>query len=169
MNTVKTLMLLVLLTTCGAQAQSRLGSNRAEQVREFFLKEANKKGSAINRALLYHKEDLETGFCADDCVLPKILTKENIQMIKTGSETYIGTYRGDEESDEGSTSGYERASFDIIVLLNAIHYGGRIDSETALRFTCDLSTKSFNSSEVPDIECQVLDSQNTIGNNKAGE
>lgn len=162
-------MLLVFLTTFGAQAQSRLGSNRAEQVHDFFLSEANKKGSAINKTLLYHKEDLETGFCADDCVLPKILTKENIQMIKTGSETYIGTYRGDEESDEGSTSGYERASFDIIVLLNAVHYGGRIDTETALKFTCDLSTKSFNSSEVPEIECQVSVSQNTIGNNKAGE
>lgn len=159
MRNITTAMLLVLFTAIGTQAQEKDAHDRAGQVRKYFLKEANKEGSAINKALSNVKVDLETGFCAEDCVLPKKLTKENIQMIKTGSETYIGTYRGDEESDEGSDDGYESVSFEIIVLLNEVVYGGRMNSETAVRFNCNLSTDSYDSPKPSEIKCEVIPSK----------
>lgn len=142
---------IVSLTSLAQAAQV----NRPREVVAAFLKEANSANSAIANKLEQVREEESTGFCSDDCVIPKNLKASDIRMIVTGSEIYLGKLgflTGSEE--EIREPGYENWKMEVHVPAKSVHYGGRINSMKTVVFSCTLETEEYESPK-SQIQCSL--------------
>ena len=76
--------LLILLSSTAVHAKQ---IDRTAQVSKFFLTQANKLGTAINKKLSASRDEAQTGFCHNDCPLAQPLTSKDIQIVKTESRS----------------------------------------------------------------------------------
>jgi hypothetical protein len=123
--------------------------DRVSQVKDYFLNLAADQNSNIFRVIEKTRSEKETGFCNKLCVIPADFSKY-LKIVLQNSEVYIGTIRGDEQHEVG----YERMTFLVFLPASEVYYGGRITTETTLKFKCTIDA-DFDVTKTNSIECTV--------------